>query len=146
MCRLEPALADKVKERFLKAVAITADDKNSRKSNVMDRAMTQWSADSEENYCFEDDDEKLSTEHIKISDTKVMDKYFDRQLDQIQQLNCKVIAKAWIKVIEPKKQVYYLYNGRNGSGAKTDPEKTKPDWWPTGVRHKEPDHVKKNDM
>lgn len=144
MRRLGPALAAKVKESFLNAVASTAKDKNTRNSNATDRAITQWSTNSEANYRFEDGDEKLLTERIKISDTKAVDKYFDRQLDGIQQLNCKVIAKAWIKVIEPKKQFHYPYNGSNSSGAKPDPEKTKPDWWPTGVRHRGPDHVKKN--
>jgi len=83
-------------------------------------------------------------ESIKIGDTITVDEYFDRQFKRIQQLNCKVIAKAWIKVVEPKKQSNHPYNGgKPDPGGKADPEKTKPDWWPEGYRHKEPDHVKK---
>lgn len=53
---------------------------------------------------------------------------------QLQQGMCKTVAKAWIKIIEPKKQTRCPYNkGEAG----------KPDWWPEGVRHKEPDHLMK---
>ena len=96
-----------------------------------------------------------------------------RRLDQMQQLACKVILKAWIRAIEPKKQSNYPYVG---SDKKKKPESEKsnqkkrskpkdgpdaPPWWPTAhedwwklmphpecatmdeVRHKEPDHLRK---
>lgn len=53
---------------------------------------------------------------------------------QLQQSVCKTVAKAWIKIIEPKKQTRCPYN-RGESG--------KPAWWPASVRHKEPDHLMK---
>jgi hypothetical protein len=31
-----------------------------------------------------------------------------------------------------------------GPCQKLDPELTKPKWWPTGVQHKEPDHLLKH--
>ncbi|EZF27623.1 hypothetical protein H112_00420 [Trichophyton rubrum D6] len=42
------------------------------------------------------------------------------------------------------KQVKHPYNGGRGVlGEKGDPEKTKPDWWPAGVIHREPDYLQK---
>jgi hypothetical protein len=64
-----------------------------------------------------------------------LEEYYGKKFDLIQQSICKVIAKAWIKVIEPKKQVNFPY--QNG-------EKNPPPWWPVGMRHKEPDHLSKS--
>jgi hypothetical protein len=86
---------------------------------------------------------------LKIADTpKVLD-YYKRSLTHFQQLNCRQIAREFIKFIEPRKQVNYPYNGhksRAGAprGKKGDPEKTKPKWWPIDVVHKEPDHLLKD--
>ncbi|KAI3113248.1 hypothetical protein CBS147330_9870 [Penicillium roqueforti] len=58
-----------------------------------------------------------------------------------------MVAKAFIKFIEPRKQVRHPYNGGkprgSAPGTTGDPEKTKPEWWPPGVMHKEPDHLRK---
>ncbi|ANB14674.1 hypothetical protein AWJ20_2279 [Sugiyamaella lignohabitans] len=54
----------------------------------------------------------------------------------IQQATCKALAKSWIREIEPKKQTNYPYKLGDMS---------KPDWWPYGVRHKEPDHLNKDE-
>ncbi|CDK28821.1 unnamed protein product [Kuraishia capsulata CBS 1993] len=54
----------------------------------------------------------------------------------IQQSQCKVIAKSWIRAAEPKKQARYPYK----SG-----DQSKPPWWPHHVRHKEPDHLLKEE-
>ncbi|KAI9876299.1 MAG: hypothetical protein M1830_006822 [Pleopsidium flavum] len=119
-----------------------------RKSNAKDYGASQWGAESDDDSSEDGDylDGEVMNESIKIGDTVAVDIYFDRQFKRIQQLNCKVIAKAWIKVVEPKKQSNHPYNGgKPDSGGKADPEKTKPDWWPEGYRHKEPDHVKKNE-
>lgn len=60
--------------------------------------------------------------------------FIETRLGQLQQVMCKMIAKEWIKVIEPKKQTRFPYNkGEEG----------KPGWWPKDVRHKEPDHLMK---
>lgn len=85
---------------------------------------------------------------LRVGDTeKVMD-YYEGTLKHFQQLNCRMVAKAFIKFIEPRKQVRHPYNGGkpppgSAPGATGDPEKTRPEWWPSGVMHKEPDHLKK---
>ncbi|KMP03261.1 hypothetical protein CISG_08355 [Coccidioides immitis RMSCC 3703] len=81
---------------------------------------------------------------LKIGEEdKILD-YYESAFRAFQQINCRQIAKAFIKIIEPRKQVKHPYNGgRGASGEKGDPEKTKPDWWPAGVIHREPDHLKK---
>lgn len=85
---------------------------------------------------------------IRVGDEPRMRKYYEKAFEAFQQLNCRVIAKAFIKLVEPRKQVNHPYNGRkSASGSspeqRVDPELTKPKWWPTGVTHKEPDHLLK---
>jgi len=60
--------------------------------------------------------------------------FLETRFRQLQQLCCKIVSKAWIKVIEPKKQTRFPYNRG---------EESKPEWWPDDVRHKEPDHLMK---
>lgn len=85
---------------------------------------------------------------IRVDDEARLKKYYEKAFDSFQQLNCRVIAKAFIKLVEPRKQVNYPYNGRRASSSpggerRADPEMTKPPWWPAGVTHKEPDHLLK---
>lgn len=85
---------------------------------------------------------------IRVDDEARLKKYYEKAFDSFQQLNCRVIAKAFIKLVEPRKQVNYPYNGRRASSSpggerRADPELTKPPWWPVGVTHKEPDHLLK---
>lgn len=85
---------------------------------------------------------------LEIGDTEKVLAYYESALKHFQQINCRQIAKAFIKFIEPRKQVKHPYNGGKPPagappGQKGDPEKTKPEWWPTCVQHKEPDHLKK---
>lgn len=83
-------------------------------------------------------------ERIKISDTLALEAFYRRGLMDMQQVNCKSIAKVWIKVIEEKKQIHHPYNGgRQGGKWDGDSELSKPPWWPGPVQHKEPDHLKK---
>nr|CDI54426.1 conserved hypothetical protein [Melanopsichium pennsylvanicum 4] len=71
---------------------------------------------------------------ITLSTEAARTAFLELRFGQLQQSVCKTVAKAWIKIIEPKKQTRCPYNkGESG----------KPDWWPTGVRHKEPDHLMK---
>ncbi|KAJ5340378.1 hypothetical protein N7541_009502 [Penicillium brevicompactum] len=54
--------------------------------------------------------------------------------------------KFYIKLVEPRKQINYPYNGRrvvSGVSQHLDPELTKTGWWPIGTRHREPDHLLK---
>ncbi|KAJ9481677.1 hypothetical protein VN97_g11790, partial [Penicillium thymicola] len=85
---------------------------------------------------------------LRIGDTeKVIAYYEDALKKHFQQLNCRMVAKAFIKFIEPRKQVRHPYNGGKPPGSDPgttgDPENTKPEWWPPGVMHKEPDHLRK---
>jgi hypothetical protein len=85
---------------------------------------------------------------LEIGDSKKLLVFYETAFQALQQLNCRQIAKVFIRVIEPRKQVKHPYNGGkpppgSAPGEKGDPEKTKPDWWPKGVTHKEPDHLKK---
>lgn len=63
-----------------------------------------------------------------------IDDYYTSRFAALQQATCKLVVKAWIKVIEPKKQMKFPYNKG---------EDLKPVWWPEGVRHREPDHLSK---
>ncbi|KAK8026624.1 hypothetical protein PG991_003680 [Apiospora marii] len=86
----------------------------------------------------------LSTRAISVSDEKELWDFYEQRFKDCQQTACKLIAKAWIKAVEPKKQSTHPYTGSD--------EKA-PDWWPqpwgTGkedrVRHKEPDHLYKRE-
>ncbi|OQD97643.1 hypothetical protein PENSOL_c011G06425 [Penicillium solitum] len=85
---------------------------------------------------------------LEIGDTKNVMAYYRNALNNFQQLNCRMIAKAFIKFIEPRKQVKHPYNGGklplgSAPGTTVDPEKTKPEWWPPSIIHKEPDHLRK---
>lgn len=73
-------------------------------------------------------------EQLLVSDEDAVIKFMEKRFRQMQQLMCKQIAKAWIKVIEPKKQSNHPYNRA---------EDSKPSWWPSNIRHKEPDHLMK---
>ncbi|KAF2142973.1 uncharacterized protein K452DRAFT_297488 [Aplosporella prunicola CBS 121167] len=118
------------------------------------------------------------TDRFPISDRNKVIANLGLRLDQMQQLACKVILKAWIKAIEPKKQSNFPYVGsddsksrdktkaaKNAQAKRAKPREgpDKPDWWPREpqpwwgllpnqkckelerVRHKEPDHLKKED-
>ncbi|KAJ5540419.1 hypothetical protein N7494_005495 [Penicillium frequentans] len=83
---------------------------------------------------------------ISITDKGFLRRYYEKIWENFQQTNCRVLAKAYVKLIEPRKQVTYPYNGRKIIAGKThqlDPNETKPPWWPTGVSHREPDHLPK---
>ncbi|OLL26951.1 hypothetical protein NEOLI_000742 [Neolecta irregularis DAH-3] len=69
-----------------------------------------------------------------IGSTPQVSAFLETRFRQLQQMVCKIVAKAWIKIIEPKKQTRYPYNRG---------EESRPDWWPEHVRHKEPDHLMK---
>ena len=73
--------------------------------------------------------------------------FYWKAFEKFQQLNCRHLAKAYIKGLEPRKQVNYPYNGWklvSGKRQKWGPEFTKPPWWPEEIQHKEPDHLPKD--
>ncbi|KAJ5958584.1 uncharacterized protein N7479_005734 [Penicillium vulpinum] len=111
--------------------------------SVCDDRLTEQETDSE-------DFPNGSTEMVplRIGDAQKVMSYYEGALKHFQQLNCRMVAKAFIKFIEPRKQVRHPYNGGkpppgSAPGTTGDPEKTKPEWWPPGVMHKEPDHLRK---
>lgn len=63
-----------------------------------------------------------------------IEEYYEARFTALQQATCKLVVKAWIKCIEPKKQINFPYNKG---------ESLRPTWWPEGVRHREPDHLSK---
>jgi hypothetical protein len=84
---------------------------------------------------------------ISVRDTDLLGRYYKKAFENLQQTNCRVLAKAYIKLVEPRKQVNYPYNGRKivaGTPRQLDPNETKPPWWPSGVSHREPDHLPKS--
>lgn len=86
---------------------------------------------------------------LSIRNQGLLRKYYEKAFDSLQQTNCRILAKAYIKLVEPRKQVNYPYNGRKniaGVPNQFDPEETKPGWWPAGVIHREPDHLRKPGM
>lgn len=84
------------------------------------------------------------TKPIMVKDSQQLGLFYEQRFKNCQQAACKVIAKIWIKTVEPKKQSNHPYTGKDGKA---------PDWWPkkTGngpensVRHKEPDHLYKRE-
>ncbi|KJZ72822.1 hypothetical protein HIM_07766 [Hirsutella minnesotensis 3608] len=95
----------------------------------------------------EDDDVPMtvsSRKGIKVGDSEAVWSFYEQRFKNCQQTACKLIAKAWVKAVEPKKQSTHPYTGSD--------EKA-PDWWPKPwgptkddkVRHKEPDHLYKRE-
>lgn len=83
---------------------------------------------------------------VSIKDARSLRRYYEKVFDDLQQVNCRVLAKAYVKLVEPQKQAKYPYNGRKAVAGVTQqlsPEESKPPWWPSEVRHREPDHLLK---
>jgi hypothetical protein len=57
-------------------------------------------------------------EDSPIQDPAVMVHVYERAFENLQQTNCRVLAKAYIKMLEPRKQVNYPYNGRRSVGGR----------------------------
>lgn len=82
------------------------------------------------------------TRQLKISDGGEVTDFYGQRFKDLQQSACKVVAKAFVKIIEPKKQTNHPYTGGRAKA---------PAWWPLpskeggkdGVRHREPDHLLK---
>jgi hypothetical protein len=76
-----------------------------------------------------------------IGNEAEVEKFYHCRFKDMQQSSCKIIGKAFVKLVEPKKQTHHPY---------TKGDEKAPPWWPptTGednvkVRHKEPDHLLK---
>lgn len=69
---------------------------------------------------------------LNSKDTHLIETQIRSCLRELQQLPCKAISKALIRLIEPKKQSKHPY--KRG-------ESSRPPWWPMTIRHVEPDHL-----
>jgi len=81
----------------------------------------------------------IKTQQLEIGDDVEVEKFYNVRFKDMQQSSCKIMGKAFVKLIEPKKQTHHPYTK---GAAKAPP------WWPetTGenhVRHREPDHLLK---
>ncbi|OKL63640.1 hypothetical protein UA08_00266 [Talaromyces atroroseus] len=122
---------------------------HSRRAGQPKRRRTAFRAEPLAVSYIDSDNEEDAMITLKIGDRQKVTAYYESAFRRLQQLNCRMLAKNFIKLIEPRKQVKHPYNGgkpRAGAppGEKGDPEKTKPDWWPRDVIHREPDHLKKD--
>lgn len=82
---------------------------------------------------------------LRVGSQDLVRQYYKKAFENFLQINCRAIAKSYIKLLEPRKQVQYPYNGKKFiyGVLKRDPEMTKPKWWPQSVPHREPDHLLK---
>ncbi|KAH6681593.1 hypothetical protein B0J14DRAFT_218265 [Halenospora varia] len=79
------------------------------------------------------------SEPLRIGDSREVEKFYTVRFKDMQQASCKVMGKAFVKLMEPKKQTHHPY---------TKGVKAAPPWWPNtsgenSVRHREPDHLLK---
>lgn len=79
---------------------------------------------------------------IEVQETEAITAWMREAFAAVQQQACRLLAKEWIKVIQPKKQSTNPYNGKRAGMENPSPELTKPLYWPPSVEHKEPDHLK----
>lgn len=70
---------------------------------------------------------------------QTLDAEYAQRFSNLGQSVCANILKAWIKVVEPKKQTKYPYKDKKGNEGRSPP------WWPQGMRHVEPDHLHKDE-
>jgi hypothetical protein len=127
-------------------------------TNIHQNASKRKAAASAESSDEESEDEGLQnhgnmqiTLHIANQDEVVH--FLKMRFTQIQQLATKVIAKAWIKAICPKKQANFPYVDSNPRADQSQKRRRPrhdgppriPLFWPDVelCRHKEPDHTRK---
>ena len=79
----------------------------------------------------------IKSQTLIIGNEDEVREFYSCRFKDMQQAACKVIGKAFVKLLEPKKQTNYPY---------TKEEESAPPWWPLElkVRHKEPDHQLKS--
>ncbi|OJJ49070.1 hypothetical protein ASPZODRAFT_129452 [Penicilliopsis zonata CBS 506.65] len=141
-------LSPEIRERFLQAVALSNSVRMPNDGHAPSQSALVSSERKDINHgtvasTLLDHSEQLE---IPVYNSKMLRLYYEKAFEALQQTNCRVLAKAYIKLVEPRKQVNFPYNGRrviSGLSRQLDPEETKPGWWPTGVPHREPDHLLK---
>lgn len=80
------------------------------------------------------------TQSVRVDDEEELEKLYNVRFKDMHQNACKIMGKAFVKLVEPKKQTHHPYTKGNEHA---------PDWWPSttgenAIRHKEPDHLLKN--
>ena len=132
---------------------------NSRKKQKPGRG-SQAAANSGYDSGSEDEPDELEGAETEMRQIRICDvgrDYYEVAFRSINQLCCKDINKAWIRVGQPKKQTSHPYNGGKTSTERSLREYeylghySMPDYWPSdvnwqagwGCRHREPDHVRK---
>jgi hypothetical protein len=83
---------------------------------------------------------------LRVGNRQLLRRYYEEAFKDLQQINCRVVAKSYVKLVEPRKQTKHPYNGSrliSGIQQFRDPQLTKPEWWPVNVVHREPDHLLK---
>jgi hypothetical protein len=128
------------------------------KKSLSSRSEISWDGEDSET---EDEFDGATHECIAVDvgDEKKLTTFYETQFRLMGQVCLKVVVKAWIKNIQPKKSGSNPYNGGKRKeesvamfGEHMDGELTKPWWWPpntfgwkefSGCRHTEPDHVLK---
>ncbi|KAH7377993.1 hypothetical protein BKA64DRAFT_714496 [Cadophora sp. MPI-SDFR-AT-0126] len=108
------------------------------------RRQPHWNSDSEESeeeFIAPLPSIKKKPTTIRIDNDKELEKFYRARLIELQSTPCKILAKAFVKVVEPRKQSRYPYSKGQINA---------PPWWPAlsgtnSVRHKEPDHLFKQE-
>ncbi|KAH7310070.1 hypothetical protein BKA65DRAFT_543427 [Rhexocercosporidium sp. MPI-PUGE-AT-0058] len=108
------------------------------------RRQPHWNSDSEES-----EEEifapisiaKQKSTTLRIGNDKKIEKFYRARFQELPTLLCKIMAKAFVKAVEPRKQSRYPYSKGQISA---------PPWWPAlsgtnSVRHKDPDHLHKQE-
>lgn len=76
---------------------------------------------------------------LDIGETTEILKYYQDAFTSLSHEHRSLITQAIIKRIEPGKKTKHPYKG----GKLKDPEKSRPNWWPKEVPHKDPNHLLK---
>ncbi|KAK0101071.1 hypothetical protein ONS95_012943 [Cadophora gregata] len=108
------------------------------------RRQPHWTPDSEES---EEElfaplpNTKQKPTTLRIGNEKELEKFYHARFTELQNTPCKILAKAFVKAVEPRKQSRYPYSKGQINA---------PPWWPAlsgtnSVRHKDPDHLFKQE-
>ncbi|PVH69813.1 hypothetical protein DL98DRAFT_391990, partial [Cadophora sp. DSE1049] len=76
---------------------------------------------------------------LSIGNEGEIEEYYLGRFKDMTQSACKIMGKAFVRLVEPKKRTLHPY---------TKGDERAPPWWPptsgeNSVRHKEPEHLLK---
>src|SRR5437764_883563 len=84
------------------------ESKKRRRDSQQARGIERNNTDLNSHSCEGDDDfgfESADRIPLEIGDEEKIQAYYERSFRAFQQINCRQVAKAYIKIIEPRKQV-----------------------------------------